>query len=108
MILATESRLAHRQRALDMEIQIYGEVHPEVASSLSGIGGINAGGKSFRRYVRSLRASGLDIVVVIDSTGSMESVIHQARPETWRPGGRIPMGQAATPFQSHGTRQQAW
>ena len=50
-----------------------------LGNGLSGVGGINAGGKSFRQYVRGLRASGLDIVVVIDSTGSMERVIQEAR-----------------------------
>ncbi|MEE2712928.1 MAG: vWA domain-containing protein, partial [Planctomycetota bacterium] len=55
-----------------------------LGSGLSGVGGINGGGKSFRRYVRSLRTSGLDIVVVIDSTGSMENVIQQARTQISR------------------------
>ena len=55
-----------------------------LGNGLSGVGGINGGGKSFRRYVRSLRTSGLDIVVVIDSTGSMENVIQQARTQISR------------------------
>lgn len=55
-----------------------------LGSGLRGFGGANVGGKNFRRYVRSLRESGLDIVVVIDSTGSMETVIHQARAQVSR------------------------
>ncbi len=65
-----------------------------LGENLSGIGGINAGGKKFRKYVRSLRASGLDIVIVIDSTGSMERVINEARKQVGRMistvGGLIP------------------
>ena len=37
------------------------------------------GKNSFGKYVRNLRSSGLDIVFVIDSTGSMENVLDSAR-----------------------------
>ncbi|MAG58543.1 MAG: hypothetical protein CMJ83_19820 [Planctomycetes bacterium] len=51
---------------------------------LGGRGGTNVGGKQFRKYVRSLRKSGLDIVIVVDSTGSMGSVINDARKQVDR------------------------
>lgn len=43
--------------------------------------GLRIGGEDFRRTVRYLRKQGLDVVVVIDSTGSMGGVIDQARRE---------------------------
>jgi hypothetical protein len=48
-------------------------------SGLGGSGPLAGGSEGFRRYVRSLRESGLDIAFVIDSTGSMGSVIEHAR-----------------------------
>ena len=46
--------------------------------------GLNVGTKGFRKYVRSLRRRGLEVVVVIDSTGSMGPVIEQAREQVSR------------------------
>ena len=65
------------------------DLHSRFASSGAGVGGLGIGeggggagwslGTSFGRYVGSLRKVGLDVALVVDSTGSMQNVIDQLK-----------------------------
>src|SRR6185436_3522493 len=61
------------------------DLNSRFASAGAGVGGLGLGsggggagwspGTSFGRYVGSLRKVGLDVAIVVDSTGSMQNVI---------------------------------
>jgi hypothetical protein len=51
---------------------------------LGGNRGLKLGGTQFRKYVQTLRKQGFEVVVVIDSTGSMGSVLADTRKEVDR------------------------
>jgi hypothetical protein len=64
------------------------DLHARFASTGAGVGGLGIGGgggsglslgTSFGRYVGSLRKVGLDVALVVDSTGSMQNVIDQLK-----------------------------
>ena len=48
---------------------------------MGGDRGLKLGGTQFRKYVQSLRERGYEVVVVIDSTGSMGGVLSETRKE---------------------------
>jgi hypothetical protein len=59
-------------------------VRGQLARSGSAVGGLGGGGGgglgiSFGRYVGGLRRKGLDVVIVIDATGSMQHIIDEVK-----------------------------
>ena len=59
-------------------------VRGELARAGSGVGGFGGGGGgglgiSFGRYVGELRRRGLDVVIVLDATGSMQNIIDETK-----------------------------
>lgn len=59
-------------------------VRARIARAGTGVGGIGGGGGgglgiSFGRYVGELRRQGLDVVIVLDATGSMQHIINETK-----------------------------
>jgi hypothetical protein len=66
------------------KVALVRDVQGQLARSGSGVGGFGGGGGggmgiSFGRYVGGLRRRGLDVVIVIDATGSMQNIIDEVK-----------------------------
>jgi hypothetical protein len=66
------------------QVAVLRNVRGRLAKSGAGIGGIGGGGGggfgvSFGHYVGDLRRRGLDVVIVLDSTGSMQNIIDETK-----------------------------
>lgn len=70
--------------AIPRNVSLVNNVRGRIARSGSGVGGIGGGGGgglgfSFGHYVGRLRQSGLDVVIVLDATGSMQNIIDEVK-----------------------------